>query len=84
MWIQAIREAISLGQEFLCQGEPGCEAVSAGVWCAFAFFAAFELRSWRHIEKPSCFASGEIIQHVWSGRGDRSFVEDAWVFSPLM
>lgn len=30
MWIQAIREAISLGQEFLCRGDPACEAVNVG------------------------------------------------------
>ncbi len=28
MWMQAIREAISLGQALLTAGEAGCEAVS--------------------------------------------------------
>lgn len=37
MWIQAIRDAISLGQGFLCHGDAECEAVSVEVECCCFF-----------------------------------------------
>ena len=65
MWIHAIREAISLGSEFLCNGEPGCEAVSEeGVEVLLLLLL---LCSWW------CGCANEKIPHVSiRARGERA------------
>lgn len=67
MWIQAIREAISLGQGLLCRGDPGCEAVSE---CEVFFCFSLWVLSWCSVDETSkCRASvgGGLLrfQHVF-------------------
>ena len=68
MWIHAIREAISLGSEFLCNGEPGCEAVSEeGVEVLLLLLLLLLLCSWWR----GC--ANEKIPHVSiRARGERT------------
>eukprot|EP00752_Nemacystus_decipiens_P009692 g8658.t2 len=67
MWIQAIREAISLGEEFLCHGEPGCEAGSLAAM-ATRMSREIEVRD-RHYRLRfyrSCFIGEDAVSWIQS------------------
>lgn len=69
MWMQAIREAISLGQEFLCHGDPGCEAVSGGalLCCAtlsIRSLSAFSTSAYPLIRLPSILPATYVHRDI--------------------